>query len=401
MWVHRRPGDVPGWGAALGTGAAAAALTLARPPAALDGRGSTAVATAAVVAGTLVALAHRHRARYAVVIPGLVVLLLVAVLADAGPLAMLMLFELLFVGTLEARGVWRWCAWSVAGAVTVATIAAAVHQVVGQDHVMVLALQNVVLSGLAVWWAQNLRRMREQTQKVAAGSIAQELAARHERQASEARSALAVSAERVRLARDMHDIVAGRLAAVSLQASLAMRADDPGQVARAVREIKACADATLGEVRAMIDELGADGSTTPDLAECRRRLDDTVRVARSLGVDLTLREHGTDLSCPAGVTLYVVAQEVVANMVTHASPCRATLEIGSDQVAMTLRAWNSVAVDRQGSTGVRGGWGLANIANRIAPFAGRLEHGPTDDGSGWLVAVTVPRAGPRRLGCGS
>lgn len=273
MWVHRRPGDVPGWGAALGTGAAAAALTLARPPAALDGRGSTAVATAAVVAGTLVALAHRHRARYAVVIPGLVMLLLVAVLADAGPLAMLMLFELLFVGTLEARGVWRWCAWSVAGAVTVATIAAAVHQVVGQDHVMVLALQNVVLSGLAVWWAQNLRRMREQTQKVAAGSIAQELAARHERQASEARSALAVSAERVRLARDMHDIVAGRLAAVSLQASLAMRADDPGQVARAVREIKACADATLGEVRAMIDELGADGSTTPDLAECRRRLD--------------------------------------------------------------------------------------------------------------------------------
>jgi len=60
---------VPGWGAALGTGAAAAALTLARPPAALDGRGSTAVATAAVVAGTLVALAHRHRARYEVAAP--------------------------------------------------------------------------------------------------------------------------------------------------------------------------------------------------------------------------------------------------------------------------------------------------------------------------------------------
>ncbi|MGL5862360.1 MAG: sensor histidine kinase, partial [Phycicoccus sp.] len=228
------------------------------------------------------------------------------------------------------------------------------------------------------------------------------LVAIRERELADARSALAVEAERLQVARDLHDLVAGRLAAIFLQSSLTRNAlDDGREPADLVDAIRWCSDVTLRETREMIERLSSGAADTMVLADAaRRQFCHTLDVARSLEVDIVLRDDLPPERELASAVLYMVGQEAIVNMIAHAAPCTATVELSLSDNAMRLHARNSVSGGRSARPQVprselpsgRQGHGLRNMSSRLAALNGTLRFGPdpTVADRSWSVTATIP-----------
>ncbi|MGL4743424.1 MAG: sensor histidine kinase [Dermatophilaceae bacterium] len=359
----------------------------------------------AVVLGSLVVVSVAFlvllaRREMRILVPGLVAVCGLLVLVDATFVGMVLLFELLFATTMYGSRRWRIAAWTLSGIVDLGLVAVAL---VRSRENLDLALVNITVSILAVWWAQHIRELERRVSREEARAAALELVAVRERELADARSALAVEAERVQVARDLHDLVAGRLSAIFLQASLTRNALEAGRgPAELVDAIRWCSDVTLRETRDMIERLSSGAVTDPTaLADAaRRQFRHTLDVARSLEVDVVLRDDLPPERELASAVLYMVGQEAVVNMVAHASPCTATVELSISGNAMRLHARNSVSVDhsgpppvrRSGWSGGRRGHGLRNMSSRLAPLNGTLSFGPdpATAGRSWTVTATIP-----------
>ncbi|GHB21642.1 ATPase [Streptomyces xanthochromogenes] len=341
---------------------------------ALDGRGYA----LAVLAG--LPLAFRVRAPLAVLLwSHLVFVLYVAggywpVVATFGPM-----LSLYTVASLCRPRTAAICASVMAGAWVYAGVAsprAQMASVVAQALVFPLVLLRFgVLARRSTELARQLRR--EQAER-----------ARQE-----------VAAERGRIARELHDVVAHHMSVISVQAGLAgfVFASDPATARAALSTISGTSAEALEELRRMLQVLReADdqvpGAPMPGLA----RVGELAERIRAGGVDVTLRTLGTPRPLAPGVELcaYRVVQEALTNVLKHAPDSPVVVQLGYEANRLTVSVVNGGArPGRQGEIPDRvrtgGGHGLIGMRERAKLYGGSISIGPRSEG-GFAVTLTLP-----------
>ena len=226
------------------------------------------------------------------------------------------------------------------------------------------------------------------------------------------RDARAVSVERERIARELHDVVTHHVSVIVIQAGAAERALDrrPDDARKAIAAIDSTARLALGDMRRMLGILGTPGSagelvgagdTTSDpLAPMPGfdRLGELLEQVRAAGLPVELTVEGEARALDPGIELsaYRIIQEALTNSLKHARGATA-------QARLTYRpAELEIEVSDRGGSGDRdlgvpgeSGRGLIGMRERVAVFGGRFEAGPVPGGFRvWAVLPLSPvRAG--------
>jgi signal transduction histidine kinase len=204
------------------------------------------------------------------------------------------------------------------------------------------------------------------------------------------------SEERMRIARELHDVLAHSISVINVQAGVALHLLErqPEQARPALVAITQASKDALRELRATLGVLrGADDedprAPTPTLA----RLDDLVANATTAGVRVQVNVTGAERPLPPGVDLaaYRIAQESLTNVARHVRPAAATLSItyDADELVVEVQDDGRTAPDARA---VREGHGLIGMRERAASVGGQLEAGPRPEG-GFRVRARLPLNG--------
>jgi signal transduction histidine kinase len=222
-------------------------------------------------------------------------------------------------------------------------------------------------------------------------------------QAREELARRAVTEERLRLARELHDVVAHAMSVIAVQSGVGAHVADtqPQEAAKALAAIEATSRAALTELRRLLGVLRRDSEPQGDLTPVPglADLDGLLAEVAKAGLAVRLRVEGTPSQLPAGVDLsaYRIVQEALTNVVKHAGPARAQVVVGYRDQDVTVE----VTDDGRGVEASTGdgqamvGHGLIGMRERVAAFGGDLEVGPGPDG-GFRVAARLPLAADRR-----
>ncbi|WP_262386953.1 histidine kinase [Streptomyces sp. TRM49041] len=221
----------------------------------------------------------------------------------------------------------------------------------------------------------------------------------------------AVVAERARMARELHDMVAGHLSAIAIHSTAALSLDHPDTSRDALGVIRENSVEGLAEMRRLISLLrDSGGHDEPAAAPTLRGLAALVRQAAgngtSSGLTFTLTgpaappdgpappEGTAGLPAPVELAAYRIVQESLTNALKHADPGEVTVALDHADHALTVRVTSPF--DRQ-ATGPRApgsGAGLVGMRERVALLGGEFETGPVDDGGRrtWSVRAVLPVA---------
>jgi signal transduction histidine kinase len=201
----------------------------------------------------------------------------------------------------------------------------------------------------------------------------------------------ALAEERLRIAQELHDVVAHSMGVIAVQAGVGAHVIDsePGEAKKALEAISQTSRSTLVEIRRMLgvlrEDQGASYVPAPGLAD----LDRLLRDVASAGVHSVVRVEGATAQLPPGVdfTAYRIVQEALTNVLKHAGPATATVIIGYESTALRLE----ILDDGTGVNGqaTRGGHGLVGMRERVGVYGGSFEAGPRA-GGGFRVAVRLP-----------
>lgn len=207
---------------------------------------------------------------------------------------------------------------------------------------------------------------------------------------------LAVAEERVRIARELHDIVAHSLSVIAVQADAADAAldRDPGLAREPVRAIRSSARDSLAEIRRMLQLLRTEGDSQAPVAGLSA-IDDLIANARSAGLpveaalDRGLLAH--ELSPVVDQAAYRIVQEALTNVIKHAGlvPTRVVLRQATGHVELEIvnAPGQTAGPDAGGS-----GFGLIGIRERVAAVGGTLSATVQPDG-GFRLAARLPVKG--------
>ncbi|WP_063827242.1 sensor histidine kinase [Micromonospora lupini] len=200
----------------------------------------------------------------------------------------------------------------------------------------------------------------------------------------------AAAEERLRVARELHDVVAHTLSLIVVKAAVAnhVAEADPREAGAALRVIEETGRTALTDVRRVLGVLREDTpyAPTPGLDE----LPALARQAAIGGVDVRLdvRREEPDGEVPesVGLTVYRIVQEAVTNVVKHAAPagCRALVTVTPDEVRVEVTDDGRRPVLLGGE-----GHGLIGMRERVALHGGEFRAGPCSDG-GFAVTASVP-----------
>jgi signal transduction histidine kinase len=219
---------------------------------------------------------------------------------------------------------------------------------------------------------------------------ARERAARAERE-REVRARLAVSDERARIARELHDVVGHSVSVMTVQASAARLLLRPQQEKEreALLVVEQTGREALAEMRRMVGVLRRPEEAPalapqPSLEQIERLVEQT----REAGLPVELRIEGEPVQLPAGVdlTAYRLVQEGLTNTIKHARARQAEVVVsyGDGHVELT------VSDDGQGGgDGGGGGHGLVGMRERVSVYGGELEAGPRA-GGGYRLRARLP-----------
>lgn len=208
---------------------------------------------------------------------------------------------------------------------------------------------------------------------------------------------LAVADERVRIARDMHDVVGHALTViVTLAAASAGKAGKlPDRVDDAVALIEQTARSALTDTRTAIRGYRSDDEVqpTPSLSDIGGLLD----AVEAAGLRTTIEMNGdaADVPTAVGVCAYRIAQEAVTNTLRHSGACNVAVTIGVMQDHLHLSLEDDGAKHDMPVVGPVGS-GILGMRERVASVGGTLSVGPGTDG-GWRVSATMPLT-PQHLG---
>jgi signal transduction histidine kinase len=216
--------------------------------------------------------------------------------------------------------------------------------------------------------------------RVSAVRAAREQAAEHQHRLAEL--------ERLRIAREVHDVVAHSLAMINVQAGVAAHVADrrPEQAVEALRAIKEASAAALADLRATLAVLrtGQGLGPAPSLAQ----LDELLEHARATGLGVRVHSSPGELPAPVDGAAYRILQESLTNVVRHANQAT-TVDI---HFARTREALEVVVRDNgRGASEPRAGHGLRGMAERAAALGGRFEVRVVD--GGYEVRARLPLSG--------
>ena len=200
-------------------------------------------------------------------------------------------------------------------------------------------------------------------------------------------------AERTRIAREMHDVLAHRISLLALHAGgLEVRSDpSPGQVRETAALLRATARQALEELRTVIGVLRENTGHEPSLATPQptlRQISRLVEETRAAGTDIDFEmhvEHVDDVPAPLGRDAYRIVQEALTNVAKHAHGSAARVHIsGSPGAGLHISVRNREPVPAYSAPTLPGsGSGLLGLQERVALAGGTLALGP--DGSGDFV----------------
>ncbi|MGW0755405.1 sensor histidine kinase [Streptomyces sp. NPDC002814] len=203
----------------------------------------------------------------------------------------------------------------------------------------------------------------------------------------------AVTAERARMARELHDMVANHLSAIAIHSTAALSLDDPKTTQDALAVIRENSVEGLAEMRRLIGILRDDsGDLEPTAAPTLDGLGSLVEGARANGLDVGLdTEHADSLPAPVELAAYRIVQECLTNALKHAGPGRVTVTLRQRDGSLAIAAISPYG-RQDGPRAPGSGAGLVGMRERTALLGGTFEAGPEDsaDGKIWAVRVTLP-----------
>ena len=261
----------------------------------------------------------------------------------------------------------------------------------------------------AAWAVGTLSRYRRVALHTAA-----ERAARAEASLDIA-AARAAAAERIRIARELHDVVAHHVSLMAVQAEAvgALLPARPQDAAASADLIGSTARAAMTELRRLLGVLRFAATEEPERGRLTpvpslSRLAELVDTVRDAGLSVTCHVSGPVAELPPGVdlTAYRILQEALTNALRHAPGAAASVRVACEPAQVTVEVSNAArpawtvtgtapavpgAADTPaGRSGPAGpGYGLAGIAERVASCGGALTLGPTADG-GFAVTARLP-----------
>ncbi|MGW4569202.1 sensor histidine kinase, partial [Streptomyces sp. NPDC004561] len=195
--------------------------------------------------------------------------------------------------------------------------------------------------------------------------------------------------ERLRIARELHDVLAHSISVINVQAGmgLALLDSDPEQARAALTTIKAASKEALGEVRQVLDTLRAPGAAPRAPAPGLDRLPELVEQAAAAGLTVAVDGEPPHLPPGADLAAFRIVQEALTNVVRHSGSRHARVHLAHDEGVLRLR------IDDDGpATGAEAGGsgnGLAGMRERAAALGGTIEAGPRPDG-GFRVLAVLP-----------
>jgi signal transduction histidine kinase len=197
--------------------------------------------------------------------------------------------------------------------------------------------------------------------------------------------------ERMRIARELHDVLAHNISLINVQAGVALHLMDeqPGQSRSALVAIKQASNDALGELRSVLDVL-RQGDEAPPRAPASglAQLDRLVAGAEATGLDVRAWVEGTPRPLPAGTDLaaFRIVQESLTNVTRHAGPATATVRIAYGVDDLTIQVDDDGKGPAPNGTG---GSGIRGMRERVAALGGELHTGPRP-GGGFRVQARLP-----------
>ncbi|MDX3753643.1 sensor histidine kinase [Streptomyces sp. AK08-02] len=252
-----------------------------------------------------------------------------------------------------------------------------------------------VIVMVAVTWVtgDRFRRLAERGERLAV--LTEQLRLEQEEKAQRA-----VIAERMKIARELHDVVAHHVSAISVQTGLAdyVFTSDSGTARAALETISGSAHEAMAEMRRMLvvlregterarEEEGGEHSAAPGLG----RLDELARRVEAAGVSVDVRITGAPFALPPGADLCVfrVVQEALTNVMKHAPAASASVVVHFDEAAVRVRVADDGQAVPVATTGGSTGHGLIGMRERAGIYGGTVTAGPGPQG-GFEVVLMVP-----------
>ena len=311
--------------------------------------------------------------------------LLVYSLAHYGPYPGINAFVLLFAITLhgerrESRAVF---------AATLLTLTIAIWV---QPAAVVTAstwFSTFLVATVAGLLGENLRHRRERW-------TALEERARFVEMEREERVRRAVIEERLRIARELHDVVAHAMSVIAVQSGVGHHVIDtqPEEARRALASIETTSRAALTEMRRLLGVLRQEGEPHAVLTPAPGLADLPVLVAQvnEAGLEVTVTESGepTEASVPVDLTAYRIVQEALTNALKHGGPAaQVTIAYSPGEVYVEVIDDGHDGQVRRARPANAIGHGLIGMRERVAVFQGDLVAGPRP-GGGFRVAAHLP-----------
>ncbi|WP_245733713.1 sensor histidine kinase [Lentzea jiangxiensis] len=202
----------------------------------------------------------------------------------------------------------------------------------------------------------------------------------------------AITAERMRIARDLHDVVAHHVSVMGIQAGAARRVldSDPALARDALQTVEQTARTAISELRGLLGVLRADAEPDLKAAPGLDDLPELLENARATGLDVSHGVYGAPREVPSGVALsaYRVVQEALTNVVKHADAKHVDVRMRFLDSALEVE----ITDDGRGRPSQTGpGFGLVGMRERLAVHGGSLEAGPRRE-AGYLVRASLPTA---------
>ncbi|GAB3479984.1 sensor histidine kinase [Amycolatopsis cihanbeyliensis] len=276
--------------------------------------------------------------------------------------------------------------WAIGTAGALLLISTAVRISEGDDLAYLLGFEFAGSAGLmatVIALGDGVRSRRNWRAELGKQARAAEL----EREREAARK---VEQERLRIARDLHDLLAHTVSIISLHTDVAREAlrDDPDTAQRSLVSARTACSDVVRELRATLGALrGTDGAHVP--APGLDRLAELVDTATAAGLRVRVRTTGSPAPLPAisDATAYRVVQEALSNVLRHADARTVHIELDYREDAVVLR----IEDDGRGSGQQpdSAGWGIVGMRERLALLGGELRARPRP-GGGFLVQARIP-----------
>jgi signal transduction histidine kinase len=209
--------------------------------------------------------------------------------------------------------------------------------------------------------------------------------------------------ERLRIAQEVHDVVAHAMVAINVQAGVAAHVlhKRPGQAETALTEIKRVSGAALDDLRATLGLLRDENTSAPiHPTRVLAEVPDLAAPLRAAGVQVDVDVRGPEERVPSavGAAAYRIVQEALTNVLRHADASSAAVSVAIGARSVEIDVRNDGPATAPAVNGA--GTGLRGMAERAEALGGRVEAGRLPEG-GWQVHAVLPLAAAQPSGRGT